>query len=162
MSKKKGGNQENPTNVDDLNTFINKLFSEIIESNGMQPGPGSVYRFDVSVNQDGVTITPSSNGQVQSVKLEVKEPLVDVIERKEGISVVADLSGILKKDLQVHADHERLSIKAEAGKNGYSKLVPLPAKVDPTTAVATYNHGVLEVTFKRSNTYSSIVKIDLR
>jgi len=162
MVRKKGINDQKPTNPEDINTFINKLFDEIIETNGMPPGPGETYRFEVSVNQDGITITPNTKGQVQTMKMEDREPLVDVIDKKEGVIVVAELPGAEKKGIELHADHEKLSMKAEIGKKVFSRLVPLPSTVDPTTAVAVYNNGVLEISFKRSNTYRSIVKIDVR
>lgn len=163
MASKKGMDDQKPSSPEDLNTFINKLFDEIIETNGMPPGPGETYKFEVSVNQDGITITPNMKGQqVQAIKMEEREPLVDVIERKDGVFVVAELPGAEKKDIELHADHERLSMKAGAGKKVFNKLVPLPSKVDPTTAIAVYNSGVLEISFKRSNTYRSIVKIDVR
>ncbi len=165
MARKKVVGDRDQSSPEDLNSFINKLFNEIIESNGIPPGPGEVYRFDVSVNQDGITITPNTNtssGQVQSVKMEEKEPLVDVIERRDGTTVISELPGVAKKDIELHADNEKLSIKAGTGKKVYSKLVPLPSKVDPTSAAAIYNNGVLEVSFKRSDTYSSIVKINVR
>lgn len=160
MARRKG-DVRNPDGTEDINSFINKLFNEIVESQGIPPGPGGVYRFDVSVNQDGITITPNTAGQIQSVKVDVKEPLVDIVEKKDGITVIAELPAASKKEIELHADNERLSIRAGSGKGHYSKLVSLPSKIDPTTAVALYNSGVLEVSFKRSNTYSSIVKIEV-
>jgi HSP20 family protein len=165
MARKKVAGDQNPSEVEDLNAFINKLFDELIETNGIAPGPGDSYRFEISVNKDGVTITPNATnakGQVQAQKVEEKEPLIDVIEKKDGLAVIAELPGIEKKKLEIHADHERLSIKADKGNTVYSKLVPLPSKVDPSSAVAIYNNGILEITFKRSNTYRSIVKIDVK
>ena len=73
-----------------------------------------------------------------------------------------ELPGVETKDIDLHADHERLSIKADSGKNVYSKLVEMPSKVDSTTATAIYNNGVLEISFKRSNTYRSVVKINVK
>ncbi|MDE1865216.1 MAG: Hsp20/alpha crystallin family protein [Candidatus Micrarchaeota archaeon] len=162
MARRKGANDQNGSSPDDINAFINKLFNEIIESNGIPPGPGNVYRFDVSVNNDGITITPNASRQVQSVKMDTKEPLVDVIERRDGTTVISELPGVAKKEIELHADHEKLSIKAGTGKTTYSKLVPLPSMVDPTSASAIYNNGVLEVTFKKSGTYSSIVRITVK
>jgi HSP20 family molecular chaperone IbpA len=162
MARRKASPNESPNGTEDLNTFINKLFNEMIESRELPVAPGAVYRFDISVNQNGITITPNMNGQVQSLKVEEKEPLVDVIERKDGITVIAELPGVEKKRIELHADHERLSMRADSAKGVYSKLVALPSKVDPSTAAATYNNGVLEVEFKRSNTYRSIVKIDVK
>jgi HSP20 family protein len=166
MAKRKGTPNENSNGVEDINSFINKLFNEMIEEQGLPASPGAVYKFDISVNQNGITITPntppSAQGQVQSVKVEDKEPLVDVMDNKDGVVVIAELPGIEKKQIELHADHERVSIKADSGKSIYSKLITLPSKIDPTSASATYNSGVLEVTFKKSNTYRSIVKVDVK
>ncbi len=158
MAKKMG----NPNGVEDINTFINKLFNEMIAEQNLPVTPGTVYKFDISVNQDGITITPNVSGQVQSMKVEEREPLVDIIERKDGITVIAEIPGVEKKQIDLHADHERLSIRADSGKSVYSKLIELPFKVDSTTATAIYNNGVLEISFKRSNTYRSVVKIDVK
>ncbi len=164
MARKKGDRDESAPGVEDLNMFIRKLFDEIVEGQGVPPGSAAVYRFDISVNRDGITITPNTNGQVQSMAAGAapREPLVDIVEGKEGIAVIAELPGVEKRQIELHADHERLSIKADSGKNTYSRLVELPSKVDPASATATYNNGVLEVSLKRSNTYRSIVKIDVK
>jgi HSP20 family molecular chaperone IbpA len=161
MAKRKG-TPDQPGGVEDINTFINKLFNEMIAENNLPVTPGAVYKFDISVNQNGITITPNANGQVQSMKVEDREPLVDIIEKKDGVAVIAELPGVERRQIELHADHERLSIKADSGKNVYSKLIDLPSKVDPTAATATYNNGVLEISFKRSNTYRSVVKIEVK
>ena len=145
MAKRKVNSDENPPDTD-LNSFIKRLFDEMIEVQGA-PLPGAAYRFDIRVNQDGITITPNANGQIQSMEKVPRDPLVDIIEKKE---------------IELHADHERLSVRAGSGKGSYSKLITLPSKVDPATAIATYKNGVLEVSLKRSNTYKSIVKIDVK
>jgi HSP20 family molecular chaperone IbpA len=166
MGKKKGGDQgKNPEEMEDINAFINKLFNELIENQqGGPPQEGAVYRFDISVNKDGVTITPNSAAggqQVQSVKVG-EEPLVDIITKKDAVTVIAELPRAAKKDIKLHADNERLSIESAMGKEKYSKLVTLPMKVDPTTALAVHNNGILEVTFKKSEIYSGVVRITLK
>ena len=95
------------------------------------------------------------------MKVEDKEPLVDIIERKDGHHGHRGAPGVEKKQIELHADHERLSIKADSGKERTTaSWFRCPSKVDPTSAAAIYNNGVLEVSFKRSNTYRSIVKIE--
>ena len=160
MAKRKVNSDENPPDTD-LNSFIKRLFDEMIEVQGA-PLPGAAYRFDIRVNQDGITITPNANGQIQSMEKVPRDPLVDIIEKKDGIAVITELPGVEKKEIELHADHERLSVRAGSGKGSYSKLITLPSKVDPATAIATYKNGVLEVSLKRSNTYKSIVKIDVK
>ena len=86
MAKKKGAPDESPSSVEDINTFINKLFNEMIAEQGLPAAPDSVRVSDISVNQNGITITPNStnaNGRrLQTMKAEDREPLVDVMRRR--------------------------------------------------------------------------------
>lgn len=160
MAKKKSDEEGGPET--DLDAFMSKLFNEMVGSGEIPQGPEGAYRFEVQVSRDGITITPNAGGQVQSLQPQNKEPLIDIIERKDGIAVIAELPGVTKKNLELHADCERLSIKACVEGVAYNRLVQLPARVDPESAAATCNNGVLEVSFKRADTYSGIIKIELR
>ncbi|MFB6081234.1 MAG: Hsp20/alpha crystallin family protein [Halanaeroarchaeum sp.] len=74
---------------------------------------------------------------------------VDVHETTEEVRVVADLPGVEKSDIALQCDGEVLTISAESEVRSYDERVSLPARVDPESGSATYNNGVLEVTFDR-------------
>ncbi|MFW5911685.1 MAG: Hsp20/alpha crystallin family protein [Halolamina sp.] len=70
---------------------------------------------------------------------------VDAFDEGEELRLVADLPGATKEELSLQCDGETLTI--EAGE--YRERVRLPTKVDEHSAEATFNNGVLEVTFEK-------------
>jgi len=74
---------------------------------------------------------------------------VDVHETDDELRVVADLPGVGKEDIDLRCDGEVLTIGADAGDRSYDERVRLPARVDETSASASYNNGVLEVALER-------------
>ncbi|MCQ1536468.1 Hsp20/alpha crystallin family protein [Methanosarcina sp. KYL-1] len=81
--------------------------------------------------------------------LDMRKPLIDVLETEETVHVIAEMPGIGKENIRLNATDLILEIETVNGNPKYSERVELPVKVDPQSAKATYNNGVLEVTFKR-------------
>jgi len=81
----------------------------------------------------------------------IREPrhLVDVLERADEITVVADLAGFSREDLKVHVRGERLTLAAQASDRKYRKSLNLPKRVIPNTLRTTYKNGVLEIRLKK-------------
>lgn len=91
---------------------------------------------------------------------------VDIEETDGKITVAADLPGVDKDQIEVAATADSLSIKAshdeeieEEQKNYYrrerssrhfKRTVALPAPVDPDSAEAKYENGVLTVTLEKA------------
>lgn len=81
---------------------------------------------------------------------------VDIHESEDEIRVVADLPGVEKSDISLQCDGEYVMISASSETREYDERVALPAPVDPETATATYNNGVLEITFERREVATDI------
>ena len=81
--------------------------------------------------------------------LDIRKPLIDVLEVEETVHVVAEIPGSEKENIRLNATDLILDIETIDGNPKYSERVELPVKVDPQSAKATYKNGVLEVTFKR-------------
>jgi HSP20 family protein len=81
--------------------------------------------------------------------LDIRKPLIDILEAEETLHVIAEMPGIEKENIQLNATDLILDIETIDGNPKYSERVELPVKVDPLSAKATYKNGVLEVTFKR-------------
>ena len=81
---------------------------------------------------------------------DAREPLVDVNEDAENVRVVAELPGVEKKDIQMKCAEDLLTISVSTPSRKYRKEVELPTAVDPDTSKATYNNGVLEITFRKT------------
>ena len=92
--------------------------------------------------------------------LDIRKPLIDVLETEETVHVIAEMPGIEKENIQLNATDLILDIETLDGNPKYSERVELPVKVDPQSAKATYKNGVLEVTFNRLES-SSRTSIDI-
>ncbi len=74
-------------------------------------------------------------------------------QTEETVSVIGDLPNIPQEQLDLRCDGETLTI--EITDRGTTR-VTLPARVDEHSAAATFNNGVLEVTFDRIDESASI------
>jgi HSP20 family protein len=81
---------------------------------------------------------------------------LDVHETDEAVRVVADIPGISKSDIDLKCDGTTLYIDASADGRDYRERVDLPTRVDEHSADATYNNGVLEVSFDRASDSTNI------
>ena len=78
------------------------------------------------------------------------EPVTDVIERLDSVSIIVELPGISKEDIDLRTSVESLFLSVDTPFRKYVKDVKLSSRVRPESAVARYNNGVLEVTLKRT------------
>ena len=134
-----------------------------------------VYGFSMRLNQDGKPEIRKF-GDVQQLPVhpqkikgkdvfEVsREPLVDVIEGKADVSVIAELPGVGKEHIKINASETSVVIDAKLHDRNYHKVIALPCKVFPESAKATYKNGVLEVKFTRKEpkgeSKGNVVKIE--
>ncbi|XVH30406.1 Hsp20/alpha crystallin family protein [Haloferacaceae archaeon DSL9] len=95
-------------------------------------------------------------GEFEDTSGFASETHVDVYDEGDVIRLVADLPGIAKSDLNLQCDGEMLIISAASDRREYDERVTLPARVDEHSANATFNNGILEVTFDRADDTASI------
>ncbi|KZN24561.1 type III effector protein [Haladaptatus sp. R4] len=81
---------------------------------------------------------------------------VDIHEDEELVRVIADLPGVEKDDINLKCDGEAMTISAVSDHREYDERISLPARVDESSAKATYNNGVLEVTFEKTDESANI------
>ncbi|MEM4582769.1 MAG: archaeal heat shock protein Hsp20, partial [Desulfurococcaceae archaeon] len=94
-----------------------------------------VYGFSITIGPDGKPIIREF-GNVRRVRgkpsiVEEREPLVDVFESENEVTVVAEMPGVDKEKIEVKVteDGKTLVINASNEKRKYYKEVELPAKV---------------------------------
>jgi HSP20 family molecular chaperone IbpA len=78
------------------------------------------------------------------------EPLIDVLEEKDEIIIVAEVQGFNRENLKIHIENQRLTLSAEALERKYRKSLNLPARVIPNTMRTRYKNGVLEIRLKKA------------
>jgi len=140
---------------EEMERNIGKMFDEMrkasIEGQG-EEGP-YVYGFSMRVGPDGkphVEEFGNVSGREGTEISTDREPLTDVIEGDDEISIIAELPGIEKKDIELSATEDSLRIRVDTSDRKYHKELRLPAKVKPDTTKASYKNGVLEVKLKRA------------
>ncbi|MGQ9624535.1 MAG: Hsp20/alpha crystallin family protein [Candidatus Bathycorpusculaceae bacterium] len=92
-------------------------------------------------------------------RLKWMEPLIDVLEDKDEIIVVAGLAGFKREDLKVLAKQNQLILSAEAVDRKYRKSLSLPGNIIPGTMRTTYKNGVLEIRLKKAVEEKTLDKI---
>ncbi len=94
-----------------------------------------------------------------------QRPNVDVMNKEKEITIIAELPGMEKEDidLKVEPNHVEVTAETSRGKEteqegyyykersskSFKRVLPLPEEVKPDTAKATYKNGVLEVTIQK-------------
>ena len=88
-------------------------------------------------------IRPSSK-RLEPLPKGDREPLIDVIEQKDYYEVVAELPGVEKKHIKLHATEDSLEIITENDRR-FFKQISFDMPIKPESAKATYRNGVLSV-----------------
>jgi HSP20 family protein len=78
------------------------------------------------------------------------EPLLDVLEGRRDITVVAEFVGFSKDNLEISVDKYRLTLCAQAMDRRYYKSLNLPKRVIPNTIRTSCKNGVLEIQLKKA------------
>ncbi len=92
-------------------------------------------------------------------KLKELEPLIDILEERDDVIIVAELAGFNNEDLRIHAKNQRLTLSAEASDRKYYKSLNLPKRVIPSTMRSRYKNGVLEIQLKKAAEEKAIDKV---
>jgi HSP20 family protein len=141
---------------EDLNRRFSEYLRELEEDLSKPGSRGFVYGFRITIGPDGVprierfgNVKRSERGPIREIRYsEEMEPLVDIYEDAESVTVIAEMPGVEKDKIKVRAVGRKLIIEARNGRK-YYKEVELPAEVDIESAKANYKNGVLEVKLKK-------------
>ena len=113
-----------------------------------------VYGFSMRTGQDGRPVFQrfgDAVGNGESVGNGVnREPLSDIIERGDTISVTVELPGIEKDDIEVDIDGRRMTINVDDQHRRIQKEIELPCGVDEESIKATFMNGVLDVVLNKT------------
>jgi len=147
--------------------YMNRVFREAMSGKLPSPEKGGpyVYGWSLRVGPDGKPHfqefgnVPRAGAAPQ--QLESREPLVDVIEGKDTISVTAEVPGVDKKDIDLEITENTLTIKVDKDKRKYYKEVELPCEVDANSAKASYQNGVLDIELKKAKPKKKGKKISI-
>ena len=126
-----------------------------------------MYGFNVNIDKDGKpkidsfgNIKPKPYSGKPVVKSK-REPLVEVVEEKDQIIVIAEMPGVDRNDIELEATSDSLIISTkENAKRDYYKNVKLTSAVNLDVAKARYTNGILEVRLKKTDEKRTNIQID--
>lgn len=151
---------------DDFEKMIEKILKSFgLDSNDNKNEPyvkSWQYGYSLSIGPDGKPVlrefgntspnlNPMFGGFTHGIQdPEFIEPLVqvDVNNDDKKVRVLVEMPGVIKNVIKVNATESLVKIKAEYESRKYVTEVPLEVRIDPDTAKATYNNGILDLSFK--------------
>ena len=112
-----------------------------------------IYGFSITIGPDGEPrierFGDVSENSGFTDKIDEWEPLIDMIEGDDEITVVAEVPGVDKKDINLDVGEDFIEIKVNNRDRKYHKKLDLPCRVNPDKSRASYKNGVLEIRIKR-------------
>lgn len=136
---------------EDMRRQMDALMRGVGSFEPLDSGPARVsYR-----RFDGSEIGPElSEGDGRSVPVleprSDEEQLVDVREKEGKVTVLVELPGLCKEDLDLHVSGKRLAIDVQVPEKEFSTEVELPCSVQSSSTKASYRNGVLEVVMDKA------------
>jgi HSP20 family protein len=149
---------------------MKQMMDQFLEQPGSERGDASepfVYGFSLKKEPDGQVrldrfgntgaVDRSQSSDVDEPEeesgdgqMESREPLTDIINDEDSVCVTIEIPGVEKKDINMKVTESgTLVVSVDSAERRYFKEIELPCKVDPDSPKATYNNGVLDVTFKK-------------
>lgn len=89
------------------------------------------------------------HGQTEFEVIDDPEPLVDIIEEKDTVVILAAIPGVNKDDIDLRLTENNLTFSVDSADFEWYDEFKLPARVNPKEARASYKNGVLEIKVKK-------------
>ncbi len=116
----------------------------------LKPGNSRVQGMRITVGPDGRPRVQRF-GDAVTQKRNAFEPWVDVIDGKNNVTVVAELPGVEKNELNLNAEKDFLTISVKNPERPVHKTIKLPGEVREGSAKATLKNGILEVVLEKKH-----------
>jgi HSP20 family protein len=123
----------------------------------LEPGKSFVYGFSMHNGPDGKPVFERFGnvpGEGLNQLSPEREPLVEVIPKDDEVTVIAELPGVDKKDIELDVSSGRLSITVDTPARRYHKQLRIPDDSDSESVKASYKNGILEVKISRRKSES--------
>jgi len=129
--------------------FILGLKRRLLQALFRSPMRGKVFQAFLAVNNPERWKRAIEEAKEQNER-ERCATLVDIMDQKDHLVVVAEMFGVQKKDIKVDTAPNALTITANTVNGEYHKKVNLPTPVKTETAEITCKKGLLEVKLEKA------------
>lgn len=127
---------------------MNKIMEQMLRGSYFSEKEPMIYGFSMRTGPDGKPRFQefgNTSPQTRIQRGSAREPLTDIMEEEGRIRIIVELPGVDKEDIHLNASERSLSINVDTENRKFSKRMELPCEVDPDSAKAKYNNGVLEI-----------------
>jgi HSP20 family protein len=142
---------------DDFTRIFEKIFKQLSFPDKLDAEPPNLrswsYGYSMTTGPDGKPIikewgtglpeTPMGGHPNDAPLLQVD---IDRVNKK--VRVIMELPGVTKESIRITGTETSVRVKANNDKWNVDHEIPISAKVDPITAKASYNNGVLDITLE--------------
>jgi len=142
---------------DDFDKIFERIFKQLGFPERLDPENPNLkkwsYGYSMTMGPDGKPVVKewgSDFPQAPLMEQRNDEPLsqVDVDRANKTVRVIVELPGLTKESIKITGTETSIRVTASNELRNIDTEIPISAKVDPKTAKATYNNGVLEVTLE--------------
>lgn len=91
--------------------------------------------------------------------LKEPEPLVDVLQERDEVVIVAEVAGFNRESLKIRVKNQHLTLTAGSSDRKYYKSLNLPMEVIPSNIRTAYKNGVLEIRLKKANEEKAVDRV---
>lgn len=142
---------------DDFDKIFERIFKQLKSQDRLDPGNSNIKRwshgYSMTRGPDGRPLVKEWGTDIPEappMKQPDDEPLsqVDIDRANKTIRVIMELPGLTKESIRITGTETSIRVTASNELRNIDKEIPISAKVDPKTAKATYNNGVLDVTLE--------------
>lgn len=139
---------------DDFTRIFEKIFKQLGFPERLDPENPNMkswsYGYSMTPGPDGKPVVKewgTSFPETPMVEQVNDEPLtqVDIDRVNNTVRVIMELPGIAKESIKITGTETSIRVKADYDRWNVDHEIPISAKVDPNTAKATYNNGVLDI-----------------
>ncbi|RLF27610.1 MAG: Hsp20/alpha crystallin family protein [Thermoplasmata archaeon] len=135
--------------------IMEEIFREGISFKSFEPGKPIIHGFSIKIGPDGKPRVqefgnkPMKTPAGEPMISEEREPLTDIIEGEEEVSITVEIPGVEKEDIDLNVTEDTVEINVDTPQRKYHKIIDLPCEVKPRTTKATYKNGVLDIVITR-------------
>ena len=137
----------------ELRERMDELLDRMMSGDVSEARDPLIYGISIRVRPDGEPLIHelgnAGHAELCDVELPVREPLTDIRQDADKVTVIMELPGVDKKDIKVTAEDRYLDLGVDSPDKRYTKHLELPCNVMPGSAKANYKNGVLEVVLRR-------------
>lgn len=111
-------------------------------------GETRIQTISINIDSDGKSVVKEYTNEIpKAPKTQDQEPLLEVLNGKNNITVVAEIPKAPKSEIHLDYSEKKLSIIMPS--KNFSKIVELPSDVDFNNKKVTSKNGVLEIILQK-------------